>query len=158
MIRRLLLTALLSATLIYAQRGGGGGRGGGNRGPDVPMGSFSASRLDRIATALSLDKDRKKDLKTTFDEAQKEAMPLHDQLSKARLAVGEAVAGGKSQDDIAKAGAAVGQLEAQMAEIEIKAFLKVLDGLENDQKQRAVQMLFPMMRGLFAGKNWNEAQ
>jgi hypothetical protein len=158
MIRRILLRALLSATLIYAQRGGGGGRGSRNSGSDVPMGSFSQSRLDRVAAALSLNKDQKKDLKTAFDDAQKEAMPLHDQLSKARLAVGEAVAGGKSQDDIAKAGAAVGQLEAQMAEIEIKAFLKVLDSLENDQKQRAVQMLFPMMRGLFAGKNWNEAQ
>src|SRR5262249_27262340 len=158
MTRRILLSALLSAALIYAQRGGGGGRGSRNSGSDVPMGRFSQSRLDRVAAALGLKKDEKKDIKTTFDEAQKEAMPLHDQLSKARLTVGEAVAGGKSQDDIAKAGAAVGQLEAQMAEIEIKAFLKVLDGLENDQKQRGVQMLFPMMRGLFAGKNWNEAQ
>jgi len=143
--------------LIYAQRGGGGGRNR-NNGPDIPMGSFSQGRLERISAALNLNKDQKKDLKTTFDDAQKEAQPLHDQLSKARLAVGEAVAGGKSQDDVAKAGAAVGQLEAQMAEVEIKAFLKVLDGLENDQKQRAAQMLFPMMRGMFAGKNWNEAQ
>jgi hypothetical protein len=124
----------------------------------MPTGSFTASRLDRISTMLTLNKDQKKDLKTTFDEAQKEAMPLHDQLSKARLAVGEAVAGGKSGDDVAKAGATVGELEAQMVGIEIRAFMKAMDGLENDQKQRAGQMLFPMMRGLFAGKNWNEGQ
>jgi hypothetical protein len=155
MFKRLLFTGLLAATLIYAQRGGG--KGGGSKGPDMPTGSFTASRLDRISTMLTLNKDQKKDLKTTFDEAQKEATPLHDQLAKARLAVGEAITGGKTPDEIAKAGAAVAQLDAQMVEIEIKAFTKVAFGLEDDQKQRAGQ-LFSMMRGLFAGKNWNEGQ
>jgi hypothetical protein len=154
MIKRLLVMGLLSAALIFAQRKGGGG---GSKGPDVPMGGFTASRLDRIATMMNLNKDQKKDLKTTFDDAQKEATPLHDQLAKARLAVGEAVTSGKSQDEIAKAGAAVAQLDAQMVEIEMKAFTKFALGLEPEQKQRA-GMLFGMMRGMFAGKNWNESQ
>jgi hypothetical protein len=155
MTKRLLIMGLLTAALVVAQGKKGGG---GSKGPDIPMGSFTASRLDRIATMLTLNKDQKKDLKTTFDEAQKAALPLHDQMSKARLAVGEAITGGKSPDDIAKLGAAAGELDAQMAEIEIKAFMKVMGGLEKDQQQRAGQMLFPMMRGLFAGKNWNEGQ
>jgi hypothetical protein len=155
MFKRLVLTGLLAATFLFAQRSKGGG---GSKGPDMPMGSMVVSRLDRITTMLTLNKDQKKDLKATFDDAQKEALPLHDQLAKARLAVGEAVTSGKSADDIAKAGTVTGLLEAQMVEIELKAFMKVMNGLEDDQKQRAGQMLFPMMRGMFAGKNWNESQ
>jgi hypothetical protein len=154
MFKRILFMGLLTAALIFAQGKKGGG---GSKGPDIPMGGFTATRLDRISTMLNLNKDQKKDLKTTFDDAQKEALPLHDPLSKARLAVGEAVAGGKSQDEIAKAGAAVAQLDAQMVEIELKAFSKFALTLDNDQKQRA-GMLFGMMRGMFAGKNWNEGQ
>jgi hypothetical protein len=121
------------------------------------MGGFTAGRLDRISTMLNLSKDQKKDLKTTFDDAQKEAAPLNDQLSKARLVVGEAVAGGKSPDDIAKAGGAVAQLDSSIVEIEMKAFTKFAVTLDNEQKPRA-GMLFGMMRGMFAGKNWNEGQ
>ena len=157
MLARLLLTGLLATTLVFAQRTGGKG-GGSRNGPEMPSGNFGAtSRLDRIATMLTLNKDQKKDLKTTFDEAQKEAAPLHDQMAKARLAIGEAVAGGKSPDDIAKACAAQAQLDAQMTEIELKAFVKFAGTLEAEQRPRANQ-LFAMMRGLFAGKNWNEAQ
>jgi hypothetical protein len=154
MVQRLFFIGLLSATLIFAQGKKGGG---GSKGPDIPSGGFTQSRLERISGMLSLNKDQKKDLKTTFDDAQKEAAPLNDQLAKARLAVGEAVASGKSPDDIAKAGQAVAQLDAQMVEIEMKAFTKVAFGLQDDQKQRAAG-LFGMMRGMFAGKNWNEGQ
>ena len=155
MLGRILLTGLLAATMIFAQgkKGGGGGRG-----PNLPDGNFGAtSRLDRISDALKLSKDQKKDLKTTFDDAQKEATPVHDQLSKARTVIADAVAAGKSQDDIAKACAAEAQLEAQMVGIEMRAFTKFATGLEADQRTRA-PMLFQMMHGLFNGKNWNEAQ
>jgi Spy/CpxP family protein refolding chaperone len=157
MMKRILLLGLLAATITFAQRGGGKG-GGGSKGPDIPMGNFTASRLDRIATQLNLNKDQKKDLKTVFDDAQKEAMPLHDQLSKARLAVGEAVAAGKSPDDVAKACAAVADLDVQMTTIELNALSKAVVILSDEQKQRGAQMLFGMTRGLFAGKNWNEGQ
>jgi len=151
---RILLAGLLAATLIFAQgrkSGGGGGRGGDMS----PQGNFGpTSRLDRIADNLKLSKDQKKDLKAAFDEAQKEAAPVNEQMLKARLAIGEAVAAGKSTDEVAKACDAEGQLESQMAVIEIRAFAKAVEGFDNDQKQRA-GMLFQMMRGLFANKNWN---
>jgi Spy/CpxP family protein refolding chaperone len=145
---------LLAATMVFAQRSKGGG---GSKGPDIPQGGFATSRLDRVATMLALDKDQKKELKTTFDEAQKEAQPLHDQISKARLAVAEAVAGGKTPDEIGKACTDEAQLEAQMTEIELKAFTKFAVSLTPEQRPKA-SALFSMMRGLFAGKNWNEAQ
>jgi len=155
MMKRIVLIGLLAATLLFAQRGGKGG--GKNGGPNIPQGSFTQGRLDRIATMLNLDKDQKKNLKTTFDEAQKEASALHDPMAKARLAVGEAVTANKSPDDIANACKAAAQLDTQMTEIEMKAFSTVFNGLDDSQKKGAPQ-LFLMMRGMFANKNWNDAQ
>jgi uncharacterized membrane protein len=103
---------------------------------------------------LKLTKDQKKDLKQIFDEAQKEAAPIHEQMNKARLAVGEAVTTGKAPEELQKAAESEGALETQMTLLEMKAFAKFALELEPDQQQRAPQ-LFQMMRGLFSNKNWN---
>src|SRR5438132_13880119 len=104
MTRRILVIGVLAAAAAFAQRGGGGGGGrGGGGGSSAPNIGFGAgSKLDRIEAMLKLSKDQKKTLKQTFDDAQKEATPVHEQLNKARLAIGEAVAAGKSQEEIAK--------------------------------------------------------
>lgn len=152
MTARIVSIGLLAATLMFAQ----GKKGGGSNGSNIPSVPFSGgNRLDRISEMLKLNKDQKKDLKATFDDAQKEATPVHDQITKARLEIGEAITGGKSQDDIAKACAAESQLEAQMTGIELRAFARVALGLDGDQKQHAAQ-LYQMMRGMFNGKNWIE--
>ena len=153
MLQRILIVGLLGSALLCAQRGGGGGgRGGG--GNMVPPGSFGpVSKLDRITEMLKLTKDQKKDLKQIFDDAQKEATPVHEQIKEARAAVGEAVVAGK-QEDIAKAVNGAAALETQMSMIEMKAFTKFALVLELEQQQRAAQ-LFQMMRGMFNGKNWN---
>ena len=153
MVARIFLTSLLAATLMFAQ----GKKGGGQQNNMGGMSYSQPSRLERISDMLKLNKDQRKDLKTAFDDAQKEATPLHDQISKSRLAIGEAVAAGKSQDEIAKACVDEAQLDTQMAEIELRAFAKVFVGLDKDQQQHAGP-LYQMMRGLFNGKNWNEAQ
>jgi hypothetical protein len=153
MLKRILVVGLLASALVFAQRGGGGGggRGGGDM---IPQGSFGpVNKLDRITDMFKLTKDQRKDLKLTFDEAQKEATPVHDQLVKARLAVGEAVIAGKAED-ITKTSDAEGVLETQMMMIELKAFAKVTTSLDPEQQQKAAG-LFIMMRGLFNNKNWN---
>jgi hypothetical protein len=81
-------------------------------------------------------------------------MPVHEEIVKARLGIGEAVAAGKSTDEINKAVTAEAGLEAQMTTIEMKAFAKVIGGLEPDQQQKAAG-LFMMMPGLFRTKSWN---
>src|ERR1700694_1444992 len=99
MLYKLILTGILASTLMFAQRGGGGGDAGGGRGggANLPNMPFSGgTRLDRTAAELKLTKDQKKELKANFDEAQKEATPIHDQLMKSRDAIAEAVAAGKS--------------------------------------------------------------
>src|SRR4051812_17918192 len=156
MTRRILLIGVLAVTVAFAQRGGGGGgRGGGGSGSGMSGGGFATtSKLDRIEAMLKLDKDQKKLLKQTFDDAQKEASPVHDQINKARLVIGEEVAAGKSQEEIAKSVSAEAALQVQMTTIEMGAFAKVFQALDEDQQKRATQ-LFAMMRGLFSNKNWN---
>jgi uncharacterized membrane protein len=157
MTRRILLIGVLAVAVAFAQRGGGGGggRGGGGGGMSGGGIGFAAtSKLDRIEAMIKLDKDQKKNLKQTFDDAQKEAMPVHEQINKARLAIGEAVAAGKGQEEIAKSLSAEAALQVQMTTIELNAFAKVVQGLDEEQQKRASQ-LFPMMRGLFSNKNWN---
>ena len=156
MLTRILLTGLLASTLMFAQRGGGSKGGGGM---NMPGGGFSAAtRLDRLSDNLKLTKEQKKDVKEVMDEAQKEASPIHEQITKSHLAIGEAIAAGKSQEEIDKAVRSEAELETQLASVELHAFAKVVASLEVEQKQRGVPMVFAMVRGAFNGKNWNSDQ
>jgi len=154
MLLRILLAGLLASTMLFAQRGGGGGgsRGGGSNVPNVGFGSTTP--FDRVSDALKLTKDQKKDFKAAMDDGQKQATPIHEEILKTRQQIADAVAGGKSSEELVKN---EGLLEAQMAEIEMRAFAKVAETLEEDQKPRA-GMLFQMMRGIFNKKNWNIAE
>jgi Spy/CpxP family protein refolding chaperone len=153
MITRILLAGLFASTLVLAQGGRGGG---GSRGGDMaPTFMVPGTRIDRVSDALKLTKDQKKDIKATMDDAQKDAAPVHDLILRGRLAIAEAVAAGKPQEEIDKAVRAEAELDTQMASIELHAFAKAVSFLEVDQKQRGVSMLFAMVRGAFNGKNWN---
>ena len=154
MLRRLLLVGLLASTLVFAQRGGGGGGGRGGGAPVPNIGFGGATPMDRVSEMLKLNKDQKKGFKTTMDDAQKEATPIHEQILKGRMSIAEAVAAGKGPDEITTAVRAEGVLEAQMAEIEMRAYVKIRGTLEDEQKARAGG-LFMMMRGIFSKKNWN---
>jgi Spy/CpxP family protein refolding chaperone len=159
MLTRILFCGLLVSTLMFAQRGGGGGGGSKGGGGGMGAGGFSqGSRLDRLSDALKLSKDQKKDVKTTMDDAQKEASPVHEQMNKSRLAIAEAIAAGKPQDEIDKAVTSEGAAESQITEIEMRAFAKIVGSLEADQKQRGIPMVFALVRGAFNGKNWNTDQ
>jgi Spy/CpxP family protein refolding chaperone len=159
MLTRILFCGLLVSTLMFAQRGGGGGGGSKGGGGGMGAGGFSqGSRLDRLSDALKLSKDQKKDVKTTMDDAQKEASPVHEQMNKSRLAIAEAIAAGKPQDEVDKAVRSEGALESQLTEIELRAFAKIIGGMETDQKQRGIPMVFALVHGAFNGKNWNTDQ
>ena len=155
MLNRILLAGLLASTLVFAQRGGGGGGRGGGGGDMPSMGFGGGTRLDRMSEALKLSKDQKKDIKAAMDEAQKEATPIHDQMNKSRLAIAEAIAAGKTQEEVDKAILSEAELETQMTSLELHAFAKVVSFLEVDQKQRGIPIVFAMVKGAFMGKNWN---
>src|ERR1035437_1663014 len=149
MLSRILLAGLLASTLVFARRGGGG-----DIAPRIAFGG--GTRLDRMSEALKLSKDQKKDIKAAMDEAQKEATPIHDQMTKSRLAIAEAIAAGKTQQEVDKAVLSEAELETQMTSLELRTFAKVVSFLEVDQKQHgAATYVFAMVKGAFLGKNWN---
>lgn len=160
MLSKLILAGLLTVALASAQRGGGGGEdmgSGRGSGMERAMGGMGGggNRMDMWSNALKLNKEQKKTLKTAMDEGQKEANPVKEQMAKARLAIAEAVAAGKGQDEIEKLSAAFAAAEAQMNQIELTAFAKIYQSLEKDQ-QANVKVVYAMMPGIFKGKNWNE--
>jgi Spy/CpxP family protein refolding chaperone len=157
MLNRILLAGLLGSALAFAQGGRGGG-GGGRGGSNMPSMPFSGTKLDRMSDALKLSKDQKRDVKAAMDDAQKEATPIHDQMVQGRLSIAEAIAAGKSQEEIDKAVHGEADLDTQMTSIELHAFAKAVSVLEADQKQRGIRMIFDMVHGAFNGKNWNTDQ
>src|SRR5260370_36396636 len=103
----------------------------------MPSMPFSGTRLDRMSDALKLTKDQKKDVKAAMDDAQKEAAPIHEQMMQGRLAIAEAIAAGKSPEEIDKAVHSEADLDTQMTSIELHAFAKTVSVLEVDQKHAA---------------------
>ena len=152
MFFRLLLAGILAATLASAQRGGGGR--GASTSPLSPMGG-QANKLAMLTDTLKLNKDQKKLVKTVLDDGQQEAAPLRDEAIKSRQAIGEAVSAGKSQAEIDQLVKSQAAIDSQMAGIEMRAFVKIYQGLDKDQQSKA-QVLFQMMNGIFKNKNWNE--
>ena len=168
MFGRLILAGAVVVFAAAAQPGGGGmggGMGGGERGgmdrgggsgmDRGPMGGGPRSRMDQFSELLQLNKDQKKQVKTVMDEGQKEATPVKEQILKARTALAEAVAAGKTGDDLKQAEAACAEAEVHMHQIELSAFAKVYQALDKDQQSK-VGRAYAMMAGIFQGKNWNE--
>jgi Spy/CpxP family protein refolding chaperone len=151
MVKKILLITLAVSTLALAQgKKGGGGGGGGS----MPMMGGSTNRMETFTTILKLDKDEKKQVKTIMDDAQKEAMPVRDQMEKGRLAIAQAVAAGK-QEDVDAAVKTYAAAETQMAGIEMNAFAKVYQALDKEQQAKS-PAIFNMFPGIFKGKNWTE--
>ncbi len=166
---RLLLAGFLFTAVALAQggmgggggmgegggMGGGGGRNGG--GMSVPnLGPSRPNRLETMSEILKLNKDQKKEVKSIMDEGQKQAVPLQSELKKNREQIAEAVASGKSQDEIGPALKTYAETEARMARVELEAFVKIYKLLDTEQRPRG-SGVFQMMGGIFAGKNWNES-
>lgn len=157
MFFKLLLTVILATAPAFAQRGGGGGGRGGVGGGTSGMPMSLTNRLEIISEVLQLDKNQKKYVKTTFDEAQKEAAPVREQLVKSHEGIGDAIQAGKSAEEVTSLITGHTALEARMTQIELKAFAKVFLQL-NQTQQGNSRLLFQMMRGMFSEKNWNSIQ
>ena len=157
MLRKLLVVGLVLASIGFAQGKGSKGGGGNTSGAGM-MGTAPPSKFDTISNALNLNKEQKKAVKTMLDDAAKEATPVRDQLSKARIAIADAIQAKKTDDEISQGINAYAALATQMSTLEINIFAKIYAGLDETQKanRNAVGTLFSMMRNLFATKNWNE--
>jgi hypothetical protein len=168
MLTRLVLAGILAVAVGAAQRGGGGGMGGGGGeggmggmggGGGMDRGGMGASRptnrMDYLSDMLKLDKEEKKQVKAIMDDGQKEAAPVKEEIAKTRTAIAEAVAAGKSSEEIKKAEAAYAAAAVHMHQIELGAFAKIYQILDKDQQAKAGQV-YGMMAGVFHGKAWTD--
>lgn len=161
MVNRLILAGLLCASLALAQGGGGGGKrgnSGGDMGAPMAASPAAGNRFEDIATSLNLNKDQRKTVRTILEDGAKEAAPLRDQISKSRIAVGEAITQNKSQEDLKQIAKGSSDLVAQLAQLEIKTFVKIFGALDDSQKKdtRALGHVLSVTNGMYHSKNWNE--
>ena len=154
MFVRLLLTAMMATALAFAQGGGGmgddmGGMGGGMRDDTGGMPRIERQTpFDIFAERLKLNKDQKAEAQTVLADAMKESAALRQQLAQSRVAIANAILGGKSEDDLKKIMDAYASVVAQETGIETKAFAKVCATLKPNQQGKAAAA-FESMAGIF---------
>jgi len=156
MIRKLFVIGFVLASVGFARGGSRGSKGGDMNAAPMPAGP--PTKFETISNTLNLTKDQKKAVKTMLDDAAKEATPLRDQLSKARISIADAIQAKKGDDEINQAVNAYAVLATQMSGLEINTFAKIYTDLDETQKanKNGRDMVFAMMKNLFATKNWNE--
>jgi hypothetical protein len=154
-ITRLVLAAVLVATVATSGVAQRGGRGGGETGGG-PM-TLELSRLEQLTVTFKLTKDQKQSVKALLDDAQKNAAPIRDGLTETRNAIAAAIQGGKDQSEIDKAVTGYAAQVTAMTELEMRALARVLQTLDKDQAANAagVQTAFFMVRGMFLAKKWD---
>lgn len=153
-----LIIATGMASLAPAQRGGGG------RGPQgaeddggyaaLAARAYQQSRLDRFTELLRLNKEQKTGAKEIFDEAQKEAAPVRDQILKSRTDLASAYLAKKPQAEIDQLTASYASQMTQMTNIEMRAFARLYDSLNPDQ-QKKIGPAFQLVPGMFNSRDWN---
>jgi Heavy-metal resistance len=152
--------AIAHPSLVCAQRGGGG-RGGGGRGAGAGEGAYQypLTRMQLLEADFNLKKDQKKTVKTILDEAHKSAAPIRDALTRTRDALAGAVEANKAPGDIDAAVQGYAEQVAAMTALEMNAFGRVLQALDEDQRtnQAGVRSAFFLMHGMFLDdKRWDD--
>jgi Spy/CpxP family protein refolding chaperone len=142
-------------------QGPGGGRGpgpGGDMGPPMGGPPPPTNRFENIANSLSLNKDQRKTVRAILDDGAKQAAPIRQQLSKSRIAVGEAIVANKSESELKQVAKTSSDLDVQVSQIEIGAFAKTFAVLDAIQKKdmRALGLALSLMNGMYHIKNWTE--
>jgi len=152
MFLRLMLVAILAATLAPAQRGGGGGGGGrgggGGESGMMPMRAQRQSAFDLFSEKLKLNKDQSTEAGKILTAAAGKVGPLRSQIDKGRADIAGAIIEGKSPDEIKKLMDDHTALMAQVDAIEADAFSQIFATLKPNQQSKAGQA-FDLMAGMF---------
>jgi Spy/CpxP family protein refolding chaperone len=115
---------LLSATLLAQGRGRPG------------SGEAKQSRIDFLATVLSLTEDQKLQATAIFEAAEQASAPLRESLSQQRQALNDAAKSNAADAQIDELAAPLGSLSGQIAAIQTKAFRQSYALLSEEQRQK----------------------
>jgi hypothetical protein len=155
MIRKVVLVALATATLVCAQGRGGGRGGGGGGGGD--MGSFAPmpraqrlSKLDQFSEKLKLNKEQVEEVNKILGETNQKVAPMRAEIEKSRTNIAGAHIQGVSPDELKKLMEAHTALEVQVDGLEVETFAKIYALLKPNQQSKAAQA-FEFLAGAFDG-------
>jgi len=140
MFGKLLLAAILAATLATAQRnGGGGGRNSGMGEGISAMPQRRQTKLELFADKLKLNREQREETNSTLAAALQESADARADLDKSRVAIASALIDGKSADEVQKIMDDYTSAAARMTAIEAKTFSKVYASLKPNQQSKAGQ-------------------
>jgi hypothetical protein len=158
MFLKAIYTGLAVSTLALAQTGGGGGGGAiGGAGKEtggVPPGGGGGMRVaakskgELMVDRLKLNKEQTSEVETILNSTMKDAVPLVQDISKARAAYATALINGTSEADLAPIAKAVADAQFQMTGVEVRAFQKIVALLKPNQLAKAPEA-FDVMGGIF---------
>lgn len=153
MLARLLLAAILAATLASAQgRGGGGGRGGRGGGGDdsggMPRMATRQTKGEQLRDKLGLNKEQQEEAQKILIAASRDAGPIRAQMENARVQIAGAFIEGKSDEEVKKALDTYAAAAAQMNQLEVKVFTEIYATLKPKQQAKAEQG-FDVLSGIF---------
>jgi Spy/CpxP family protein refolding chaperone len=142
MLSRILIIAMLSAAIAFAQRGGGGMPNGPAATDAGGWGSAHADALsprDRFAAKLKLDKQQRTAVEAILNAAQEAMEPAQRKLTDARKDLVLAMLETPSNPDaVAKLTAAYTALSVEAKTVETTAFGKICALLKPNQQSKAV--------------------
>jgi len=148
MIGRVLVAAVLAASLLSAQRGG---RNSGASGDETPMPRPRAqNRMDQIADKLKLNKEQKEEVLNIVNASVESASPISEQIANGRMMITQAMVQGQDNtDDFKKLMTAFTNALAQMDNLEATTFGKIYALLKPNQQKNAEQVFTDLMAGMF---------
>ncbi|MBI3210356.1 MAG: periplasmic heavy metal sensor [Candidatus Solibacter usitatus] len=138
---RILLLLLISISLAAQDSTRGQRRGGPPSGDPNRRKAFLA---DVMASQLSLSKEQRKQLESILDKASASAMPLQEEIMKARSAMREAVKSLKPQSTLDVIQTQIGGLHSKVAAVEAKTYAEILQMLTPEQRPQS-DMAFSMI-------------
>jgi len=157
-LNRVVVVASLAATLavtgtaVVRAQGRGGRGGGGFSGPSTDV----RSRMEILTDTFQLDKDQRKAMKATLDEAYKEGAPIRAALKKAREGLFLAVKNGQ-QAELDKAVDEYAAQATAMTDLEMRTLAHILSPLRAEQRAQGTMGAFYLMRSMFLDdKKWDE--
>ncbi len=153
MFFKLILVAVLAASLASAQ----GKKGGGSQTGEIPAmpRAQRVARFETIADKLKLNKEQKEEASNIFDAAQEAAAPLNEQIANGRNQItGAIIQGQNSGEGFNKLLSDYTGVLTQMAVVEATAYGKLYAILKPNQQAKAEQVFDEQMAGLFAGRDW----
>jgi hypothetical protein len=164
MFLKLVLTGTAFAVLALAQRGGGGGdMGGDSSGGGGAAGGMSGAtgggggmgaraqkptKAEQMADRLKLNKDQKSEYQTILESAVKDADPVVQQLTQARIVLANALLMEKSPAEREQAVKAFADAQFVMTGVEVRTFQKIVGLLKPNQAAKAPEA-FDLMADIF---------